>query len=181
MRILLLSLLVIVLGVSSCTEKQTDTLAKNRKACAKIDEKLNDFAKKQVDDITSAAKGNITGYYDGEEVKKITAAHFTDTNRVFGDYYFDEGMIIYINLQTYRYNKPNTYTEEVALAEHDSVWYDDKKTERKITSYYFKKNKLIKWLQPGNRDVPVNDPEFSNKESELWAKTLLLLKQLKEQ
>lgn len=156
-------------------------MADIKKNYTEINNKLKDYTRKQVDDITSPGGGNITGYYRDEDIKKISSQHFSDTNRVFTDYYFDDGMLIFITEQNFVYNKPSTYTEEKALAQNDSVWYDDKKTRMEISRYYFNDNKLIKWLNPDNIDVAVNTTQFINRQSKLWAEAVVALKQLKEQ
>ncbi len=181
MRQFLTLLFLSLLCFSSCKRKQADILADIRKNYTEINNNLKDYTRKQVDDITSAINGSITGYYRDDEIKKINSEHYSDTCRTFSEYYFDDGMLIFIIRQNYVYNKPRTYTEEKAKANNDSVWYDDKKTRLEISRFYFDKNKLIKWLNPDNIDIPVNTAEFINMQSALWAETVILIKQLKEQ
>ena len=40
---------------------------------------------------------------------------------------------------------------------------------------------MIKWIDGDNIDVPVNKPDFINKQSAIWAETVILIKQLKEE
>ena len=166
---------------SSCKNKPEDILADIKKKYTGINNKLKDYTPKRVDDITSAAGGSISGFYRDDEVKKIISEHFTDTCRTFTEYYFDDGMIIFILKQNFVYNCPVFYSQEMARAKNDSVWYDDKKTRLEITRYYFNKNKLLKWVMPGNTEVDPKTAEFIDKESELWAETVILIKELKEQ
>jgi hypothetical protein len=166
---------------SSCKKKQEDILADIRKKYGEINNKLKDYTRKQVDDITTVGAGTITGYYRDDEIKKLVAERFTDTCRTFTEDYFDDGMLIFMVEQNFVYNKPNTYTEEKARALGDSVWYDDKKTTMETNRFYFHKNKLIKWIDADNSDMPVNTSEFSDRQSLIWAKTAVLIKQLKEQ
>jgi hypothetical protein len=172
---------LLILGFSSCKRKQEDVLADIKKKNAEINNNLKEYTRKEVDDLTWKNGGNITGYYRDKEIKKIEAAHFTDTNRVFAQYYFDDGMLIYALEQNFVYNKPVTYTEEIATGLGDSVWYDDKKTRLEADRYFFNKNKLIKWINHDNADMPVNDVEFINRESQVWANAAVALKELKEQ
>jgi hypothetical protein len=175
---------VVLLYVSvfcfSCKKNSGDAIAEIQKNCTKINSKLTGNTRRQVDDLTSAGTGTISGYYDDDEIKKISAQHYTDTCRTFTDYYFDDGMLIFILKQNYVYNRPRTYTEEVAKANNDTTWYDDKRTKLEVSRFYFDKNKLIKWINPDKKEVTVYSPEFINKQSELWAETAILMKQLKE-
>lgn len=172
--------LLALICFSSCKKKPEEVLASIKKHYNEINEEQKDLKSKRVDDITSKSGGTITGYYRDEELKKMVSQQYTDTNRLFSEYYFDDGMLIYILKQNYIYNKPASYTEEWARAAGDSVWYDDKKTRLELSMFFFNKNKMVKWSDPEN-DIPENSEEFIDKESALWAETVVLIKQLKEQ
>jgi len=179
-KLLAFSLLLII-GISSCKKKEGDVIADIQKKTAEINKKLDKYKMRSVDDITNSAAGNITGYYRDDEVKKVYAEHFAETGRTFSEYYFDDGLLIQIIKQEFIYNRPRSYTEEKAKQDNDTVWYDDKKTKLEIYRYYFSDNKLIKWTGSDNKAITVSTANFTDKESELWAETLILLKQLKEE
>jgi hypothetical protein len=40
---------------------------------------------------------------------------------------------------------------------------------------------MVRWIAPGKKEVPITLPEFTDTESALWGKSLILLKELKEQ
>jgi hypothetical protein len=166
---------------SACKKKPENIMADIVKHYKEINSKQKEYTQKQVDDITSRAGGTIIGYYRDEEIKEIISQHFTDTCRTFTEYYFDDGMLIFILKENYIYNKPASYTEEKAREKGDSAWYDDRKTRLEISRFYFNKNKLIKWVAPNNQEIPDNTWTFTNQESILWAETLVLMKELKEQ
>jgi hypothetical protein len=172
MNKLLIVLVFVVLAITACKKKQGDILARIGKNTEQINSKLKEYTLKQVDDIVSEEHGVVVGYFRDDEAKKVSTQHF-------GDYYFDDGMLIFVHSEDYVYNKPTTYTEEVALAANDSDWYDDKKTKLEINRYYFNDNKLIKWTGPGSNDVPVNIAEFTQREPTILAQALIALKQLK--
>jgi hypothetical protein len=112
---------------------------------------------------------------------KIVAEHYTDTCRTFTEYYFNEGMLIFILQQNYVYNKPMSYTEEKAKEKGDSAWYDDKMTRLEISRFYFTQNQMIRWVGPDGKEIPINSMQYLNKQSALWAETIVLIKELKEQ
>jgi hypothetical protein len=169
------------IAFSSCKKKPEDVLADIKKKKEEINSNLKKLKTKHVDDITSITGGSITGYYKDDEIKKIYAEHFGDKSRVFTEYYFDDGLLIFVMKQEFIYNRPQSYTEELARSNNDTNWYDDKKTRLEMDRFYFNKNKLVKWIDGNNADIPVNKPEFINKESSLWAETVILMKQLKEE
>ena len=180
MRKLFVLALLLFISISSCKRKQEDILTDIKKKKEEINNGLNKLTKRQVDDLTSLTGGAITGYYRDEEIRKIYYEHFGEKSRVFSEYYFDDGMLIFIMKQEFNYNRPQSYTEELSKINNDSEWYDDKKTKLQINRFYFDKNKLIKWIDGDNVDMPVNKPEFINKESALWTETIILMKQLKQ-
>jgi hypothetical protein len=163
----------------SCKKKQENVLQSIRQKQEEINADLSKYTLRQVDDIISAERGIIIGYFRDEEAKKVQSQHFGKDKRSFVTYYFDDGMLIYVRSEEYVYNKPNTFTEEVARAAGDSVWYDDTKTRLEINQYFFDDNKLIKWTGPSAKDVPVNIADFTQKEPAIIAQALLALKQLK--
>ena len=165
----------------SCQQKTANVQEDIMKHYSEINKKLKDYKIKHVDDIRWAAGDAITGYYRDEEVKKIVSERFTDTCRTFTEYYFDDGMLIFVLKQNFVYNKPVSYTMEKANALGDSVWYDDKKTVLQVSRFFFNKNKMVKWISFDNKEVSDKTWTFTNKESSLWAEALVLLKELKEQ
>ncbi len=179
MKKILTVLLISILGFGACKQKQENVLAGIKEKQEKINNTLNKYTVRQVDDLISKERGVITGYFRDEEAKKVSTQHFGTGKRSYIDYYFDDGMLILVESHDFVYNRPNTYTEEVAVAKGDSVWYDDKKTVLETNYYYFSDNKLIKWTGPSEKDVPVNIANFSQKEPEIIAHALLALKQLK--
>jgi len=172
--------LLFIIFFSSCKKKEGDVIADIQKTSAEINKKLKKYTVKHTDDLTTRDGGSITGYYRDDEAKKIYTEHFADNGRTFSEYYFDDGLMIQIVKQEFTYNRPRSYTEEKARKDNDSEWYDDKKTKMEIYHYYFSKNKLIKWTGNDNNVITVSSANFTDKESELWAETVILLKELKE-
>jgi hypothetical protein len=164
----------------SCKKKMDDVLTGIQKNCIEINKSLDKLTKKQAEDIISSSHGNITGYYNDDEVKKIYSANYTDTTRTFSTFYFDDGMLIFAEEQNFIYNRPVKYTEEVAKAHNDTVWYDDKKTRLVINHYYFYKDRLIRWTAD-NIEVPASAQAFKAREPIIWAQSALLIKELKEE
>ncbi len=183
MKKLIAFLLLATVALTACKKKQEDILADIKKNTTKIDEKLKDWNRRQVTDLAprkdAKMNGVITGYFRDEEVKKIEHQQFSDSFRVFADYYFDDGFLIYMVRQLYTYNAPASYTQDIALAAHDSNWYDDAKTTLQTSRFYFHKNKLIKWKDVNNEEVSPDDMVFQDRESAIWAEAAVLIRQLK--
>ncbi|MBX2907830.1 MAG: hypothetical protein KF744_17420 [Taibaiella sp.] len=179
MKRLLTLVFVLGLSVAACKKKQEDILSTIKETRDKINSKLKDYSIRKVDDIVLKGNGVVTGYYRDDEVRKVITEEYEDERRTFTEYYFDGGELIYVVSQDYVYNKPMSYTEEVARFQGDSVWYDDSKTKLEVNKYYLDDNKLIKWTGPNDGDVPVNIAGFTQKEPLLLAHALMALKKLK--
>lgn len=176
----LTALFLTLISTIGCKEEQADILAEINQKKAEIDKNLKAYTYRYVDDIVSEDRGVIGGYYDEEQIIRIAAQYFNVNGRRFVDYYFDDGMLIFVHEASYKYNKPNTYTEEVARQNGDSIWYDDAKTTSAVNTYYFNENKLIKYkiaASTSPADTTVNLPI---KEAQLLAQALLSLRQLHE-
>ena len=172
-------LFIVAISMTACKKKQEQILASTKEKREKINSKLKEYTYRRVDDIVTEGQGVVSGYFSDDEAKKVITERYDVTRRTFADYYFDDGMLIYVMTQDFIYNKPNTYTEEVARFQNDSEWYDDSKTKLEINKYYFNDNKLIKWTGPSSSDVPVNIADFSKEEPVILARAVLALKQLK--
>lgn len=165
--------------LGACKHKSKDIVADAKVERTRIDKQLNDYTLRQAEDVISKDKGALRGYFDGDQPKKVISQSFGERNRTFRNYYFAEGMLILVDEQVYVYNMPNTYTEDVARAQGDSVWYDDSKTVVEHNRYYLDDNRLVKWVGTDGADIAVNTTQFVKKQPELLANALYALKQLK--
>ncbi len=179
MRKVITLFLIILLGMFSCKENSgeiKDILEK----CREIDKDSKDYTLKIMDGFPNPENNTIKGYYKGKDPSLLVIESYRDTCRIFTHIYFNANEIICAVEQKFVYNKPNTYTEEIAKAQNDSVWYDDKKTILKTGSMYFKENKLNKWLTNDNAEIPSSSSLFANKQDEIIEEALLAIKMFKE-
>ncbi len=178
-HLLWIPIVALTVTVGGCKKKHGDMIAAIRAEKTAINDKLKDYELIETQDAISKEPGALLGYFDGKQPYKMSSQNFGEKRRVFRDFYFDDGMLILIEEQLYLYNKPNTYTEDVARAAGDSVWYDDSKTELVVNKYYFDDNKLVKWTTKNGRDIPTNSTEFKDTQTEMLKQAILTLKQLK--
>jgi len=88
-------------------------------------------------------------------------------------------MLIFITKQEYVYNRPQSYTEELSKVNHDTEWYNDKKTKLQLNRYYFDKNKLIKWIVEIMQIYPLINLNLLIGNHHYGQKPIILMKQLK--
>src|ERR1051325_10095527 len=100
----------------------------------------------------SAEGGELTAYFKGATLRKLSARVFGETGKALEEYYFLENELIFVLRVDTRYTKPNSGVVK-------------NKTEQR---FYFAGGKLIRWLNPDNKNVTA-DPAKAERESELLA------------
>lgn len=161
----------------SC-DKKLETEDEILATCNKINENMSKYTVLTMNGYPDPEKRKIIGYFENNVPKLLIEEYYADTCRTFTNFYINGGDLIFARKESYIYNKPITYTEDSAKKNNDTVWYDDKKTVLKISSYLFKGNKLNKWLYNKN-EIPANDKNFTSTQDELIGNCLFMLKMLK--
>jgi hypothetical protein len=85
----------------------------------------------------SAEGGELTGYFNKSKLRKLSAKFFGETGKALEEYYFAENQLIFVLRVESRYTKPMSGVVK-------------NKTEQR---FYFADGKLIRWLNPDNKDV----------------------------
>ncbi len=172
-------LFIIFSCFASCSE---DDIAPIQKHCKEITSNISTYKTKTID-LTGLTdqSGAIIGYFKDKDLMMANVTTTTDSGRTSDTYYFDDEKICCAQMEVYSFNKPTFYTQEVAAKNGDSVYYDDKKTVRKVSYFYFYEKRLIKWINQDNQVVPDNDRKFQYQRGCLLNDAEKLVKMLKEQ
>jgi len=97
----------------------------------------------------SAEGGELIAYFHGPSVMKMVATFFGETGRTVEEYYYWNGQLIFVFQTENRYDKPFG------------------KIVRKIeTRFYFKDDKLIRWLDENGKDVASDSAEYAPKQAD---------------
>ena len=98
----------------------------------------------------SAEGGELIAYFHGPSVMKMVATFFGETGRTVEEYYLWNGQLIFVLNTENRYDKPLSG-----------------KIVRKIeTRFYFKDDKLIRWLDENGKEVASNSEEYAPKQAD---------------
>jgi hypothetical protein len=98
----------------------------------------------------SAEGGEMFAYFHGPTVMKIVAIFFGETGRAVEEYYFWNGRLIFVFQTDNRYDQPLSG-----------------KIVRKIESrFYFKDNKMIRWLDENGKEVASDSAEYAPKQTD---------------
>ena len=131
-----------------------------------INENISTYSKVEVDLMGHSTEG---GYYlkylDKNEIKKVSVTYYGETAKLEIEYYLWEGKVFFIFHQHFRYNSP-IYLN-IDLPEEGIEAYDENKTVVEENRYYFKDNKLIRWINNDKNKVSRTSDEFRDTQIEL--------------
>ncbi|HEX8076963.1 MAG TPA: hypothetical protein VF511_04040 [Chthoniobacterales bacterium] len=152
---LIISLLAAALTVGRAADPAIEEKIKTVRArYAEIERELKVYrqAKRDLPD-ESAEGGELTAFFKGSSLRKLSAHFFGETGKALEEYYFAENqqLIFVLRIET-RYTNPMS-----GIAKS--------KTEQR---FYFAEGKLIRWLNPDNKDV-VAERAAAERERELLA------------
>ena len=142
---------VILTLLGAAAAQSTDPIDSIRQHYAKINQnvKLYRRVKKNLSGF-SAEGGELIAYFHGPTVMKMTATFFGETGRSNEEYYFWDGKLIFILSTESHYNKPLSG-----------------KVARKIENrFYFKDDKLIRWLDENGKEVASDSAEYAPKQDD---------------
>lgn len=178
MRIIITYALFALLCISSCKEDDPGDVIKEYK---KISQHLSEYSHKTID-LTGITEigGTMTGYFKDKSLKMVAVEVFADTGRNYTEFYFSDDNLLFVLREDFSYNRPYHYTEERARANNDTVWYDDKKTVMKTARYYFKDERMMKWVDERGRDISDDSREFAFEEKKMFSDAKRLQKMMKE-
>ena len=97
----------------------------------------------------SAEGGELVAYFHGPTIMKMVATFFGETGRSIEEYYFWNEKLIFVFQTESRYDKPFG------------------KVVRKIENrFYFKDDKLIRWLDENGKEVAPDSAEYASKQAD---------------
>lgn len=97
----------------------------------------------------SAEGGELVAYFHGPSVMKMVATFFGETGRSVEEYYFWNGQLIFVLSTDNRYDKP--FGKVVRKSEN---------------RFYFKDDKLIRWLGEDHKEIAADSAEYAPKQAD---------------
>lgn len=98
----------------------------------------------------SGEGGELVAYFHGPSVMKMVAMFFGETGKAVEEYYFWNGQLIFVFRTDNNYDKP--LSGKVV-----------KKTESR---FYFKDDKLIRWLDENGKEIATDSTDYSGKQTD---------------
>lgn len=99
-------------------------------------------------------------------IRLIRVELYGESGKVFEEYYYRDGLLIFVFYEHHRYNVPFNVSPEVAK-EMGIEPFDPKKTKLTEDRYYFANGTMIKWLDEEKKDVEIKSKEFRDAAKEV--------------
>ena len=114
----------------------------------------------------STEGGTAKFYYSINGLEKIVATYYGETGKSIEEYYLENGKILFVFEQIYRYNRPIYWDEQRAQEHGDNEEFDMEKSEITENRYYFDKDILFQQLK-GNEKKKILGIELKQEETRL--------------
>jgi len=98
----------------------------------------------------SAEGGDLVAYFHGPTIMKIVATFLGETGKSVEEYYYWDGQFIFIFRRESRYDKPLS-GKVVSTTEN---------------RFYFKDDKLIRWIDENGKQIALDKDEYKEKQNE---------------
>jgi hypothetical protein len=151
----LLTILILTLSVSSAfagpRPQGDDAINSIRQHYGQINRSAGLYKKvKKALSGFSAEGGELVAYFHGPSIMKMVATYFGESGKASEEFYFWNGMLIFVLRTDFRYDKP--LSGKVA-----------RKTEDR---FYFSNDKLIRWVDESGKEVASERAEYAEKQKE---------------
>lgn len=98
----------------------------------------------------SAEGGTLLAYFDGANIMKIAATFYGETGKTSEEYYYWDGKLIFVLRKESRYSKP----------------LSGRVVATKENRFYFKDDKLIRWIDENGKQAASDTSEYADKQKE---------------
>jgi len=149
-----IGLLLVTLAAVSALGKPTvpqDPIESIRQHYANVNQNVARYrrVKKNLSGF-SAEGGELVAYFHGPTAMKLVATFFGETGRTVEEYYFWNGQLIFVLQTENRYEKP----------------LSGKVVRKMENRFYFKDDKLIRWLDENGKEVAPDSSEYTPKQAD---------------
>ncbi len=122
-----------------------------------VRDSLPSMAKHEVNLNGHSTEGGrcIVSKYQTNEIRFIEASFYGETGKSIFEFYLKDGQVFFIFSQIHRYNAP-FYFDEDRAKEFGVDPFDPEKTKIFEDRYYYKNNRLIRWINRDMKKVDIN-------------------------
>lgn len=147
-------IVIVLFGVLASNEAKAqgpDSIQAIRQQYANINRNAAKYQKVKKELLGfSAEGGELVAYFSGPSIVKITATFFGEMGRATDEYYYLNDKLIFVFGKHSHYRAP--LTGKVVRTTEDR--------------YYFKDDKLIRWIDEKGKQIASSTSEFAEKQAE---------------
>ena len=141
-----------VLALSNAAAQSPDPIQAIRQQYAAINRGAGKYKKVKKELLGfSAEGGELVAYLSGPSIVKISATFYGEMGRATDEFYYSNDKLIFIFRKHLHYKRPLT----------------GKVVRTTENRYYFKDDKLIRWIDEDGKQVLTTAPEFGQAEARL--------------
>jgi hypothetical protein len=130
------------------TEKEIQSI---RQSYAAINRKQARYRKVKKELAGFSAEGGVlTAYFDGQNIVKMFATYYGEMGRTNEEFYYRDGQLIFVLRTELNYNRP----------------LSGKVVSRKLSRFYFRDDKLIRWIDASGKTMAVDSAEYQEQEKD---------------
>ncbi len=153
---------------TSAIHSQDPDITDIRNKYAEIHSHLKSYQIKKTEISGESTEGGaLTAYFDNTLIRLIIGEYFGETGKRVIEYYYFNQHLIFIYDMTLSYNRPINMDSASATALGDTEWYVPSKSIKKEERFYFKNDRLIRWLDNSNQPVTIQSGRFNQKSDEM--------------
>lgn len=159
MKLRLVALVFLISTIAVFATPQTDNEIESiRQTYAATNRKLARYkrVKKELSGFSTEG-GVLTAYFDGPQIVKIAVTFYGESGKSSEEYYYRDGKLIFVFRTESRYNRPLSGRVVATTANR----------------FYFKDDKLIRWIDENGKQVSSSSTEFTAKETDYLASSNL--------
>ncbi len=138
-----------------------------RSECEAIRNALPKLREEQLELSGYSTEGGVAKAYRDPSgaIWFLTVERYFESGKVFDEYYFKNGMLIFTYEEEHRYNV-SFYITPKRAKKLGIESFGPKKTRISGNRYYFQSRKMIRWLEEEKKEVNPTSKEFLEKENE---------------
>jgi len=127
-------------STNNSTKTTTDPIELIRERFKTINDNSSSYKTKKIVVSEESEGGDLTAYYDNEQLKKVVIEFMHEMGKSTEEYYFWDNQLFFVYINKSEYDRP-MYVDGAVVKE--------KKEDR----YYYENEKLIKWLDTDKNEV----------------------------
>jgi opacity protein-like surface antigen len=145
-------MLVSIASVFASTAPQSETdIQSIRQSYAAINRKQARYRKVKKDLSGFSAEGGVlTAYFEGQNIVKMLATYYGEMGRTNEEFYYRDGKLICVLRTELNYSRP----------------LSGKVIRTKLSRFYFKDDKLIRWIDESGKTMPSDAVEYQEHEKD---------------